>query len=335
MTHTRGMRDATRRPAHRRALVLAVAATAVAASACSVPSGGEAGTDGAGRGALEQDGSDPGGTGPVTSHAVELDGLVRTWSVYSPATARVPDAPVLLVIHGTGDTAAGIRSGIGPEVEQLADAHGFSVAYVDGYENNWNECRVEGDWPAKERELDDVGLMRQVVGALGSTGPVYAVGFSSGGHMAMRLALEAPELVDGVGVVAANPPAPDNQSCDDAGEPVPIMFVQGGADTINPVDGGEVRVGSGRFASSRGEVVSAVEGARWFAERNGATARPAPPVRRDGDVQTATWDGVDPVRLVVLDRAGHTFPTLSGRWGRDDGARYDAPGEIWRFLSGA
>ncbi|MFN3339118.1 MAG: alpha/beta hydrolase family esterase [Dietzia sp.] len=273
----------------------------------------------------------------LTSHSTELDGLPRTWTVYRPpAAADDPSAPVLLVIHGTGDTGSGIRNGIGPDLEQLADEEGFAIVYVDGHENNWNECRREGDWPAKEEDLDDVGLMREAVDSLGTDGPVYAVGFSAGGHMAMRLALEAPDLVDGVAAVAANPPTPENLTCPVGGDPVPIMFVQGREDTINPIDGGEVRVGSGFFAKSRGEVLSAVDGAEWFARHNGvADGGTTPPSNRDGDVETITWQGPDPVRLVMVDRVGHSFPTLSGRWGRDGGARYDAPGEIWRFFSPA
>lgn len=280
-------------------------------------------------------GADTPAEGGLASGTTTLDGLTRTWSVYSPAdVSGDPAAPVLLVLHGTGDTGSGIRNGIGPDLEQLADEHGFAIAYVDGHQNNWNECRTEGDWPAKELGLDDVGLMREVVDSLGATGPVFALGFSSGGHMAMRLALEAPDLVDGVGVVAANPPAPANQACEVAADPLPVMFVQGREDRVNPVDGGEVRVGSGPFARSRGEVMSAVDGARWFAELNEVPGAGRAPTReRDGDAEVLTWEGADPVRLVVVDDVGHSFPTLSGRWGRDGGARYDAPGEIWRFLS--
>ena len=272
--------------------------------------------------------------GPLIRHSITLDGLERTWSTYSPGPSHEQDSPVLLVIHGTGDTGSGIRRGIGPDLESLADEHGFTLAYVDGHQNNWNECRSEGDWPAKEQDLDDVRLMREVVDSLETTGPVYAVGFSSGGHMAMRLALEAPDLVDGVAAVAANLPTEENLQCVPADEPVPIIFVQGREDPINPIDGGEVVVGSGPFAASRGEVRSAIDGATWFARHNSVTSGgTVPPVVRDGDAETITWDGADPVRLVMVDRVGHSFPTLSGRWGLDYGARYDAPGEIWNFLS--
>ena len=106
--------------------------------------------------------------------------------------------PVVLVVHGTGDTGDGIRSGIGPDLEREAEEHGFIVAYIDGHDNNWNECRVAGDWPAKEKNLDDVGLMRHVVDGIHhdlghdtvDVSRTFAIGFSSGGHMVQRLAYE-------------------------------------------------------------------------------------------------------------------------------------------------
>lgn len=331
MTHTRVM-NRTSPSSYIRVVIGALAV--IAAAACTptgMASGDPDSTLADPAGAVQSDRDE---SGSLTRHSAMVDDLERTWLTYVPSGVDGITAPLLIVLHGTGDTASGIRGGIGPDFEKLADEHGFSVAYVDGHRNNWNECRSEGDWPAKERDLDDVGLVREVARAHASQGPVYAVGFSSGGHMAMRLALEAPDLVDGVAAVAANPPTADNQTCDDAGEAVPIMFVQGREDSVNPLDGGEVLVGSGPFASSRGDVFSAVDGGEWFAERNGAVIDPAPVTERDGHAETSTWQGPDPVRLVVLDRSGHSFPTLSGRWGLDGGARYDAPGQIWRFFTG-
>lgn len=330
MTHTLIMIRST--PARASGALISALALAITVATACAPLDGDMANSG-----IDQAGAEPAqlaAGGPLIRQSTTLDGLERTWSTYSPGPAHEPDAPVLLVIHGTGDTGSGIRRGIGPDLEGLADAHGFTIAYVDGHQNNWNECRREGAWPAKKQNLDDVGLMREVIEQLGAAGPVYAVGFSSGGHMAMRLALEAPDLVDGVAAVAANPATEENLQCDHAAEPVPIMFVQGREDPINPIDGGEVVVGSGPFATSRGEVLSAVDGARWFARRDSVTSDASvPPAVRNGDAETITWESADPVRLAIVDRVGHSFPTLSGRWGLDGGARYDAPGEIWQFFS--
>lgn len=315
------------------------------ATACSPGENGDSpGDDAAPETAPTQSVDEVAEPGRHTLHSATVDGLDRTWSVYSPESdvADIGPMPIMLVIHGTGDTGSGIRSGIGADLERHAEADGFIIAYVDGYENNWNECRTEGDWAAKEMELDDVELMREVVEGihtdLGSdavdTERVFALGFSSGGHMALRLAMEAPDLVAGVAPVAANLPAPENQSCDDSGEPMPVIFVQGREDAINPFEGGDVRVGSGPFGESRGEVLSAAESADWFAERNNAGQADGEPVtERDGDAEVTTWSGENPVRLVAVDDSGHSFPTESGRWVNHGGARYDGPGAIWQFLA--
>lgn len=312
-------------------------ALALLLSACTsgVPSTTDSGTVTAER-------NDTVSPGSYTHHATTLDGIERTWNVYTPdAGPSDGPMPVVLVVHGTGDTGDGIRSGIGPDLEREAEEHGFIVAYIDGHDNNWNECRVAGDWPAKEKNLDDVGLMRHVVDGIHhdlghdtvDVSRTFAIGFSSGGHMVQRLAYEAPDLVSGIASVNANVPVDDNNACTDSGEPVPVIFIQSREDPMNPFDGGEVVVGAGIFAESRGEVRSAQASAEWFAERNGVSAEVSDPVR-DGDAEITTWDGEFPVRLISVDHSGHSFPTTTGRWGNDNGARYDSPGAIREFFTG-
>ncbi|HIW91681.1 MAG TPA: hypothetical protein H9870_08480 [Candidatus Corynebacterium avicola] len=280
----------------------------------------------------------------LSSHSVTVDGLTRTWDLYVPDDPPAEPMPVMLAVHGSGSSAADMREGIGPDLEELADNEGFVIAYVNGYEDNWNECRAEGMWPAKEKDLDDVGFMRKAVDAIGDdlgpdvvdTSRTFAVGFSSGGHMVQRLAFEAPDLISGVAVVNANVPVDDNITCEDSDEPVPAIFIEGREDSINPLGGGEVVLGQGSEAVSRGNVRSAVDSARWFAGRNGASY-PTAPVR-DGDAEITDWSASDhgaaPVRLITVDKSGHSFPTATGRWHNNNGARYDGPGAIWEFFAG-
>jgi len=42
---------------------------------------------------------------------------------------------------------------------------------------------------------------------------VYVFGYSNGGHMAFRLAMEAPDEIAAVAAVAASLPTPDDSSC--------------------------------------------------------------------------------------------------------------------------
>jgi len=90
---------------------------------------------------------------------------------------------------------------------------------------------------------------------------VYVFGYSNGGHMAFRLAMEAPDEIAAVAAVAASLPTPDDSSC-------PLQA----ADPINPYQGGIVTLFG--FAS-RGSVMSSMASAQNFAERNRITSPPA------------------------------------------------------------
>ncbi|WP_432559779.1 alpha/beta hydrolase family esterase [Granulicoccus sp. GXG6511] len=264
--------------------------------------------------------------GALSSHTASLNELDRTWLTYVPARLDGP-AAVIVLFHGSGDTAQGIRAWVGSYFERIADENGVIIAYPDGYEHNWNECRREGRWAAKERELDDVGFARTIIDRLeGDLGRgaidrerVFAAGYSSGGHMAMRLGREADDLVSAITIVAANPPAPHNQSCDDQNSPMPALFIQGMQDSVNPFEGGEVRVfGPG---GSRGEVMSAEAGAQWYADVN--HAGPPTPIAGPDRVHITEWAGEHPVRLVAVENETHNFPLSS----------FHGPNAMWEFLA--
>lgn len=313
------MDDARRGPRAFAALIISVTLGLLAA--CTPPSG-----------VTSAPGISPGANqratqGAVSAHTTRVDGLERTWRAYVPDGLDGP-AAVIMVFHGSGDTATGIRAWVGSHFERIADENGVIIAYPDGYRHNWNECRRHGQWAAKERQVDDVAFARAMLARLEhDLGPravdrdrVLAVGYSSGGHMAMRVGREADDLVSGIAVVAASPPTADNQRCADQRTPMPALFIVGMRDSVNPFEGGEVRVvGPG---GSRGTVMSAMDGTQWYADVNGA-AGPRPVPSRDG-VHITEWTGEHPVRLVALEDETHNFPLST----------FHAPSEIWAFASG-
>ncbi|MDF8262806.1 alpha/beta hydrolase family esterase [Luteipulveratus flavus] len=277
--------------------------------------------------------------GRLERHRTVLDGRERTWTTYVPDGLRGP-APLLLVLHGSGDDGAAVRRQTGYAFDRLADRHGFVVAYPDGYRGNWNEPRIGGRFAAKELGLSDVDLLRDVATSSDEVDPrrVYATGFSSGGQMALRLALEAPDLVAAIAPVAANVPTTANLAATDLGMPVPALFVTGTADPMNPYGGGEVRLYGTR---RRGRVRPALEGARWFAERNGITGDAA--VERISDrgsdgawVESHHWAGSEPVRLLSVHGGGHHYPAVGVRGRRLLGPSpqlLDTPARVWEFVS--
>jgi polyhydroxybutyrate depolymerase len=120
---------------------------------------------------------------------------------------------------------------------------------------------------------------------------VYVFGYSNGGHMAFRLAMEASDEIAAVAAVAASLPTPDNSSCPQRKPTSRVMLINGTLDPINPYQGGTVTLFG--FAS-RGSVMSAVASAQNFAERNGITAPPIP-----GEVPKGSSDEITSVEILI------------------------------------
>src|SRR5712692_410965 len=76
--------------------------------------------------------SRPALSGTVETKEFDLGGNRRRSMQYIPRAIPL-NAPMLLVLHGTGQTGAKIRQWTGYEFDAMADRHGFVVAYPDGY----------------------------------------------------------------------------------------------------------------------------------------------------------------------------------------------------------
>ena len=141
----------------------------------------------------------------------------RTYQTYIPN--RLPlGAPLVLVLHGSGENGTAIRHGSGYGLDRLADEKGFAVAYPDGFEGYWNACNIVGDYSANKLNIDDVGFLTSLADKVShdfdlDPARTFATGVSRGGHIALRLALEAPSRFRAVAAVAASLPAPENFKC--------------------------------------------------------------------------------------------------------------------------
>jgi polyhydroxybutyrate depolymerase len=168
----------------------------------------------------------------------------RSYLAYVPT--RLPSgAAVVIVLHGSGMDGAKMRAWTGYEFDHMADQPGFVVLYPDGYKHNWNDCRKNATFPAKVENIDDMCFTRALIDrakADHAINPkrVYAFGYSNGGHMVFRLAIEAPSEVAAIAALGAGLPTPDSSSCSQLGETSRAMLVDGTDDPINPYQGGVV-----------------------------------------------------------------------------------------------
>ena len=212
--------------------------------------------------------------GVLTSAEFRWDGYMRTYTYYTPS--RVSDNPALVfVFHGSGGDTQQSRELFGYAFETLAEEHGFLVMYPAGYKNHYNGCRKQAPYQANTLNIDDIGFMRALVDKFMATqnvnsAAVYATGFSNSGQMALRLALEAPELITAVALVSTSIPADDNMDCVASGEPAAVLLMNGTGDPMNPYAGGKVALYG--LVGDRGDVISSKTSVLYWANLAGHTS---------------------------------------------------------------
>jgi polyhydroxybutyrate depolymerase len=302
-------------------LALAGAAALTAGCAASTPSGIGSTAE------SPTTASVPAGTSTQT---ITVDGLRRTFLVYRPTTLPAAQpAPLVVMIHGGGGTAAAAERSYGWDAE--ADSGHFVVAYPDGINRGWSVgggcCHFTGS-PTTD---DDVAFIAQLVATLSRELPinpaqVYATGISEGGMMTYRLACQT-TIFAAIG--------PDSATLlGDCRSPAPtsVIHIHGTADSRIPYDGS---AGSG-VHRIHGPAIPALN-TTWR-----TTDHCGPPlITGSGTVTTSTAACADSrgVVLITVDGAGHQWPgatcNLRCATGTADppSTALDATQTIWQFFS--
>jgi polyhydroxybutyrate depolymerase len=248
--------------------------------------------------------------------ALSVGGMTRHYILYAPPNLA-EGAPLLIAFHPSSSSGAKMRNMSGGVLESLARKYGFAVAYPNGYEGHFNDCRREATYHARTKNIDDIGYTRAIIDDVATRyksdrSRIYALGYSNGGHMVLRLALQTPDMIAGIIAVSANLPVPENNDCKIAdGRPVSVVLIEGTKDRINPYQGGEVTIFG---MDSRGSVMSAQDSAQWFAKRYDLGKQNNVPAPMSVGSLTANWQdwGKDnvatKVRLITIEGGGHTIP---------------------------
>jgi polyhydroxybutyrate depolymerase len=246
----------------------------------------------------------------LTMHAGGRD---REALVWRPTENFQPERLVLM-LHGAGGDPARIRYFTARGLERTAVAGRWLVVYPVGTGGTWNDCRRSPDYPARRLGVDDVEFLAELLAQLRArfavpAENVLAAGFSNGAHMALRLAVEKPELVGGLVMVAAQLPADTDSLCPPEYPPIHLLHIAGTEDPLVPFDGG---ASVGPRGESLGIVRSADDTAQAFVPA-GATGTWLALPERDGNPATsaslAEWLTRDRViRQYALHGAGHVVP---------------------------
>jgi polyhydroxybutyrate depolymerase len=282
-------------------------------------------------------------SGTLTRRTMTLGGLKRTYRTYVPR-GLAKGAPLVVVMHGSGQNGAQMRIETGYGFDRLADEHGFAVVYPNAYEGYWDVCSIVGEVSANGLNIDDMGFLTGMVDKLIAEigvdpGRVFATGSSRGGSMAFRLALEAPSRFRAVAAVSANVPTTENFKCKPAGHGTSsVMIMNGTKDPLVPFDGGEVDL-LGLFYRN-GKVLSARQSGAYFANLNSITGTPETNETKVADgirVEHVVWrnDSNVQVELVAIHGGGHGIPQPYRRGPRllgPSAKEPNGPAEIWAFF---
>jgi polyhydroxybutyrate depolymerase len=267
-----------------------------------------------------------GSTGPndgdgVLGESVWSGGIERTYVLELPASYDPGQpAPLLVLLHGTGDTGAGYQARIA--IDSAAHEAGLITVYPDI------------DFAIMPDDAPFVGTLIAHLGARLSIDPrrVYVAGFSGGAALTHSVGCHYSGSLAAVAGVGHPLMYYVSDSCE-LSRPLPILFIHGTEDGAVPWDGfGDV-------------MMSLPRSARTWALLNGCTVDPKPtqvwlPDTADDStrVWTRTWTGCAgdvEVKLYGIEGGGHTWPGGPGPfpdWGGHHSRDISANQEILEFL---
>ena len=190
-------------------------------------------------------------TGLQTNFEFMHDGLARKFHFYAPEGLIDGEAyPLVMLLHGHGGSSDQMLGLSGMKAPyriwlDIAEREKVFILVPEGVISpddklGWNDCRAD---TVTNPSTDDVGFLVGLSEAMADVYPidenrVYASGTSNGGHMSLRLAIEAGEHFAAVAPLLAA--LPTDSKCSEPDTQVALMLINGTNDEILPYDGGQV-----------------------------------------------------------------------------------------------
>jgi polyhydroxybutyrate depolymerase len=260
--------------------------------------------------------------GTLVYQSLQHDGRLRRYAVYLPANLAT-GAPLVMALHGAKSDGTGMRLLTGHRLDHLADRYGMAVVYPEGEHRQWNDCRRDDSEGNPQHDApDDVGFLHALRDELAirhgiDSTRMHVVGFSDGGQMGLRLALQTPKALASLSIIGTNMPSPDRSLCGPLPHDAPpVLMINGTHDRLNPYYGGDAEMTSGAVIT----MMSATGTAAWLAGAGAlrqATQPFTPPAEDGCRVERMHWrNGERQVALYTVHGGGHTLPQPYVRYPR-------------------
>lgn len=242
-----------------------------------------------------------------------LQGLDRCYRVHLPAGYKTDASwPLVIMLHASGSSGS-VMNGL-TAFDLYADRHGFVVVYPDAAGSDWNDGRGDLFMLSQRENIDDVSFIGKLIDRLVAelnidSRAVFASGFSNGGMMCQRLAMQLSHRIAAIASVASNMPAV-LPSIAHPSRPVPVLMINGTEDPIIPWQGGNLVV----HGLHHGSVLSVQDSIRFWTEFNSCDGQPYVVMlpdasQNDGTVTSISiYAGGADVVLYTVHGGGHCWP---------------------------
>lgn len=250
------------------------------------------------------------GKGKTDQGQIEVDGRVRTFVVYQPASEK-PTA-MIFILHG-GSGHADKTGKLAPDMFPIADSNRVLLVFPQGVDESWNDGRLDPISTAHKERIDDVNFLNMLADKIGaqfsiSRSKTTIMGISNGGMMSQRAICDSDRFQKAVSI-AANFPKDYVNNCKPSA-PRSVLFILGTEDPLVPFNGGPIKL----FRKTRGEVLSAADSVKYWREKNQCNDKPTsdslPDTEEDGTTANRQiWNCAGArVGIVTVKGGGHTWP---------------------------
>ncbi|HBE01027.1 MAG: hypothetical protein A2096_10460 [Spirochaetes bacterium GWF1_41_5] len=245
----------------------------------------------------------------------------REYTIYLPsAYDGEKTLPAVLMFHGGGGQSLHAMKETG--WNKKAEKEGFIAVFPQAmppdparpisFRNNspiWNDG--SGRFHAGKKDIDDIGFINALIDELvtrfhADAKCIFATGFSNGASMTFRAGLELSERIAAIAPVSGALWITNIQPavC------LPLCYIHGGADTMNPVHGGAPKT-QGGIIMGEGKSKPPVKNhiLRW-AEICGIPAEPLTAVLSNGITMKhyAAGRNGSTIMQYTIEKCGHTWP---------------------------
>ncbi|MBL1215591.1 MAG: prolyl oligopeptidase family serine peptidase [Ignavibacteriae bacterium] len=175
----------------------------------------------------------------VVNASFEFDGVTRDYIVFLPQSYE-PNMPVVLNLHGYTDNAQWQMEY--SLMNDVADTAGFIAVYPNAVWPGFNTGLIYGSWPPLHTHIDDVGFISELIDTIISVysadkNRIYCCGYSNGGMMTLKLAVQHGHRFAAFGSVAGVLIDPILERYNVLGN-LPMIFCHGTDDVLVHYNGG-------------------------------------------------------------------------------------------------